>query len=89
MDSQLCVYVGGERAVDLWGSRGSNRDANYGADSLQNIFSSGKSVAAICMACLVDRGLLDFNERVSKYWPGTSACQLSRHGGSSCSCFEI
>ena len=70
VDSQLCVYVKGERVVDLWGSHGPNRDANYGPDSLQNIFSSGKSVASICMARLVDKGLLDYNEKVSKYWPG-------------------
>ena len=70
VDSQLCVYVKGERVVDLWGSHGTNRDENYGPDSLQNIFSSGKSVASICMACLVDRGLLDYNATVLKYWPG-------------------
>ena len=70
VDSQLCVYVKGERVVDLWGSHGPNRDANYGPDSLQNIFSSGKSVASVCMARLVDKGLLDYNEKVSKYWPG-------------------
>ena len=70
VDSQLCVYVKGERVVDLWGSHGPNKDANYGPDSLQNIFSSGKSVASVCMARLVDKGLLDYNEKVSKYWPG-------------------
>ena len=70
VDSQLCVYVKGERVVDLWGSHGPHRDANYGPDSLQNIFSSGKSVASVCMARLVDKGLLDYNEKVSKYWPG-------------------
>ena len=89
VDSQLCVYVKGEIVVDLWGSHGLNRDANYGPDSLQNVFSSGKSVASICMARLVDKGLLDYNETVSKYWPGIErlfrtmtspllhACQIS------------
>ena len=46
------------------------RDPNYGPDSLQPVFSSGKSVAAICMACLIDRGLLNYNDRVSRHWPG-------------------
>ena len=35
VDSQLCVYVGGERVVDLWGSHGPKRDPNYGPDSMQ------------------------------------------------------
>ena len=33
------------------------------------IFSSGKTVASICMACLIDRGLLNYNDRVSRHWP--------------------
>ena len=32
---QLCVYVKGERVVDLWGSHGPKGDPNYGPDSLQ------------------------------------------------------
>ena len=35
VDSQLCVYVGGEKVVDLWGSHGPKRDPNYGPDSIQ------------------------------------------------------
>ena len=37
--------------------------------SVQMIFSSGKTVASICMACLIDRGLLNYNDRVSRHWP--------------------
>ena len=33
--SQLCVYVKGEKVVDLWGSHGPKGDPNYGPDSLQ------------------------------------------------------
>ena len=33
------------------------------------IFSSGKNVEAICVACLIDRGLLNYNDRVSRHWP--------------------
>ena len=35
----------------------------------QCVFSSGKSVAAIVVAQLVEKGLLDYNEKVHKYWP--------------------
>ena len=63
---QLCIYVGEERVVDLWASSG---DDTFSADSLVNVFSSGKSVESILMAALVEQGLLDFTLPVSTYWP--------------------
>ena len=41
----------------------------YDEDSLTNIWSSGKSVSAILMAIMCDKGHLDYNEKISKYWP--------------------
>lgn len=46
--SQLCIYVGDEKVVDLWG----DTEGDYGPDKIQNIFSSGKSVGAILMGVL-------------------------------------
>lgn len=65
-NAQLCIYVGEERVVDLWASSGSD---DFSADSLVNIFSSGKSLESILMAMLADQGLLDFTKPVSAYWP--------------------
>ena len=36
---------------------------------MQVIFSSGKSVAAIALAMLVERGLVKYEENICKYWP--------------------
>ena len=36
---------------------------------MQVIFSSGKSVASIALAILVDRGLLEYELKISHYWP--------------------
>ena len=57
VNAQLCVYVKDELVVDLWGSAAPSYspDPNYGPDSLQTVFSSTKSLAAICIACLVDK----------------------------------
>jgi CubicO group peptidase (beta-lactamase class C family) len=65
-NAQLCIYVGDERVVDLCASSGSD---DFSADSLVNVFSSGKSLESILMAMLADQGLLDFNALVSTYWP--------------------
>ena len=58
--------MGEERVVDLWAVSG---DDTFSADSLVNVFSSGKSVESILMAALVEQGLLDFTQPVSTYWP--------------------
>ena len=35
----------------------------------QNIWSSGKSITAIVIAQLVEKGLLSYDERIVNYWP--------------------
>jgi CubicO group peptidase (beta-lactamase class C family) len=59
--SQLCVYHKGEKVVDLWAQ---GEDTNeFSADSLINVFSSGKSLESIALATLVDKGLLLLTKR--------------------------
>jgi len=65
-DAQLCVYVDGEKVVDLWGS--ACGDKSYDGDSLQCVFSSTKAVCAVGVAQLVDRGLLDYHAPITTYW---------------------
>ncbi len=60
---QFCAYLRGQRVVDLWGG------ADVAADDLQGVFSSSKGVAAVCIALLAQRGLLDLDAPVSRYWP--------------------
>lgn len=66
-NTQLCVYYQDEKVVDLWAS--ASGDANFSADSLVNIFSSGKTLTAIAMASLVGKGLLDYRAKITDYWP--------------------
>ncbi|MFT4615388.1 MAG: hypothetical protein ACI9NT_002541, partial [Bacteroidia bacterium] len=54
-ETQLCVYHGEEKVVDLWASVAG--DSTFSPDSLINVFSSGKSLAAIAMAALAGKGL--------------------------------
>jgi len=66
-ETQLCIYHGEEKVVDLWASV--SGDETFTPDSLVNIFSSGKSLAAIAMATLVGRGLLSYEDKITDYWP--------------------
>ena len=72
-NTQLCVYLGDTCVVDLWGS--AVNDTAFSADSLVNVFSSGKSLEAITLAMLVSRGLLDYQARIADYWP-----EYAKHG---------
>ena len=65
--TQLCVYHKGERVVDLWAT--ATDDPKFTADSIVNVFSSGKSLEAIAMAWLVGKGLLDYKSKIVDYWP--------------------
>jgi len=60
---QFCAYLRGQRVVDLWGGD------DIAADDLQGVFSSSKGVSAICIALLVQRGALDLDAPVTRYWP--------------------
>ena len=62
--SQLCVYVGDEVVVDLWTTRD-----GFTAESLLNIFSSGKSITALAVAHLVGAGLVSYEDKISSHWP--------------------
>ena len=66
-NAQLCVYHRGAKVVDLWCSK--THDPNFGADSLINVFSSGKSLEAIAIASLVGRGLLTYETKICEVWP--------------------
>ena len=66
-NTQLCVYHKGEKVVDLWAS--TMNDSTFSADSLINVFSSGKSLESIAIASLVGKGLLSYDAKITDYWP--------------------
>ena len=84
-NTQLCVYYRGERVVDLWAS--AIDDGSFSADSLVNVFSSGKSLEALAIASLVDKGLLNYDDKITQHWPefgangkaGLTIADLMRH----------
>jgi len=84
-DAQLCVYHRGSKVVDLWAS--ANSAGNFSAESLVNVFSSGKSLEAIAIASLLSKGLLSYDANITQYWPefgtsgkeGLTIADLMRH----------
>lgn len=68
--SSLAVTVDGEFAVDLWAgyADGSKRTA-WDKDTLVCVFSTNKIMISLCVLILVDRGELDPDAPVARYWP--------------------
>ncbi|MEV8638473.1 serine hydrolase domain-containing protein [Streptosporangium sp. NPDC051023] len=63
----LHIIHRGKTVVDLYG--GSDGSGPYGPDTRQVVFSASKGIAAACLAVLADRGDLDFDAPVTRYWP--------------------
>jgi CubicO group peptidase (beta-lactamase class C family) len=66
----LCVYRHGEVVADLWGGvEDPATGTPYGPDTLQLVFSSTKGATALCANLLAQRGELDLDAPVVRYWP--------------------
>ena len=65
-----CIYHRGKPVVDLWGGyREPQRQALWEENTMVIVFSTTKGMAAMALALLHSRGLLDFEEKVATYWP--------------------
>lgn len=64
------VYVGGRPVVNLWGGL-ADRKANrpWRENTIVQVASTTKGATAICAHLLVQRGLLDLDAPVTRYWP--------------------
>jgi CubicO group peptidase (beta-lactamase class C family) len=66
----VCVYVDGQKVVDLWGGMAdpkSNRA--WAQDTIVSTFSVSKALVSTMGHMLADRGVIDLDEPVAKYWP--------------------
>lgn len=70
----VAVRHRGELVVDLMGGyRDKDGNVPYAADTLQLVFSTTKGITALAVAMCVERGLLDYGEKVAAYWPEFAA----------------
>jgi len=64
---QFCAYLNGRQVADLWAGD------DVAGDDLQGVFSSTKGASAICIALLIQRGVLSLDAPVVRYWPEFAA----------------
>jgi CubicO group peptidase (beta-lactamase class C family) len=65
-----CAYRRGEKVVDVWGGiRNMKTGEPWERDTMVIVYSTTKGLAAMTLAVAHSRGWLDYEERVSAYWP--------------------
>jgi CubicO group peptidase (beta-lactamase class C family) len=74
LGASIVVDVDGAAAVDLWGGyRDEARTQPWLRDTITNVWSSTKTVTSLAALMLVDRGELDVDAPVARYWPEFAA----------------
>jgi CubicO group peptidase (beta-lactamase class C family) len=96
--ASVCVIVDGEPVVDLWGGVADDRTGTpWERDTMNVIFSCSKGLTAMCAHLLIDRGALDVDAPVARYWPefaqagkaGVTVRQVLSHQSGVCHVAEI
>ena len=73
--ASVCLTVGGETVVDLWGGVVDKKETPWTRDTVSVVFSCTKGATALCAHVLASRGKLDIDAPVSELWP-----EFAQHG---------
>jgi len=74
LGAAFSAHAGGELVVDLWGGLADrHRDVPWRHDTLVGVFSGTKGLVATCLLLLLERGALELDAPVSRYWPEFAA----------------
>ena len=66
----VAVTIDGKPVVDLWGGYADKaRNRPWTRDTIVNVYSATKGIAATCLNRLVDQGRVDLDAPVARYWP--------------------
>jgi CubicO group peptidase (beta-lactamase class C family) len=71
--ASVAVTLRGEPVVDLWAGARNDAGAPWERDTIVNVYSTTKTMTALCALILADRGEIDFYAPVAKYWPEFAA----------------
>jgi len=68
--ASLAVSWNGKLVLDLWGGfSDSSQSKPWEKDTIVNVFSTTKIMTVLCVHLLIDKGLIDVEMPVFKYWP--------------------
>ncbi len=68
--ASFAVFLDNEFVVDIWGGYSNpEKTKPWNKDSIAKVYSTNKIIISICALILVDKGLLDLDAPVARYWP--------------------
>ena len=68
--ASFAATLNGKFIIDMWAGYADDAQTQpWEEDTIVNVWSTTKIMTAICTLMLVDRGLLDLDAPVAKYWP--------------------
>ena len=68
--ASIAVHHKGELVADLWGGFADEAHTRpWESDTLVNVWSTTKTMTFVCALILADRGELDLDAPVARYWP--------------------
>ncbi|HZQ57983.1 MAG TPA: serine hydrolase domain-containing protein [Acidimicrobiales bacterium] len=68
--ASAAVFVDGEPVVDIWGGLADEAAGTpWERDTITNVWSTTKTMTALCALVLADRGEIDLHAPVARYWP--------------------
>jgi len=74
LGASFCVTQGGETIVDIWGGYADAAKMKpWVKDTIVNVYSTTKTMTALTALLIADRGQLDFDAPVARYWPEFAA----------------
>jgi CubicO group peptidase (beta-lactamase class C family) len=74
LGASFCLVRDGEVVVDVWaGHKDEARTEPWEEDTIVNVYSSTKTLTALCALFLADHGELDFAAPAARYWPEFAA----------------
>jgi CubicO group peptidase (beta-lactamase class C family) len=72
----IAFAVDGELVVDLWGGHADpDRRRPWLRDTIAHVYSVSKGITALCAHRLIERGALELDAPVARYWP-----EFAQHG---------
>lgn len=72
--ASFCATRDGETVVDIWGGfADEGRTRPWEQNTIVNVYSTTKTMTALTALLIADRGELDFDAPVARYWPEFAA----------------
>ena len=73
LGASACVTLDGETVVDVWAGDRDQDQNPWERDTIVNVWSTTKTMAATALLILADRGDLDLDAPIATYWPEFAA----------------